>query len=114
MKPYKKDCWKHHYLNEVICKETDIIYRRCYTCREYKPLDKEHFQVNSSEKMWFMFQCKNCRNEYKQELAKQKAKKEVEAMKEVEAKNQKQHSLFEASDTLETKLNKVLAYLWIK
>lgn len=119
-KKYTKQTWKYHYSLVKICDEIDTIYRCCYTCKQVKPLDLNHFCKNSNDVMWFMTQCKECRNNYKRE---RKAILEAEAMKQehehdhVEQKDTsklKQTSLFDENDSTETKLNKILAYLWLK
>lgn len=114
MKKFSKMTWKKHYVDVCICKETDLIYRKCYTCLECKPLDREHFNVDSHDKQGFMAQCKDCRNNYKRER-KEIVEKEKQAKTQQKApKEFKEKSLFEESDSTETKLNKILAYLWLK
>lgn len=39
--------------------------RKCFVCKDIKPLDKEHFYKNSSRKCGFDTRCKICSNERK-------------------------------------------------
>ena len=118
-KNWWKKHWKLHYIETILCKETDVIYRECYTCKKVKPLDNEHFVRNSYEKMWFMFQCKDCRNEYKNKRNEILRAQKEEKHEQLDSKDFKAESLFKESskekDTFTlSDVRKILSYFWIK
>lgn len=100
----------YHYDTVQICRETDVIYTRCRVCKEYKPSDLKHFMKETHEwkKREITPLCREC---HKKIAAERKLKKEQQIIK-VEAPH-----LFEEDvnkDSLETKIDRLLAYLWIK
>lgn len=100
----------YHYDTIQICRETDVIYTRCRVCKEYKPSDLKHFmkETHSWKKREIAPLCREC---HKKIAAERKLKKEQQPIK-VEAPH-----LFEEdvnNDSLETKIDRLLSYLWIK
>lgn len=99
----------YHYDTVQICRETDVIYTRCRVCKEYKPSDLKHFmkETHSWKKREIAPLCREC---HKKIAAERKQQKEQPI--KIEA-----HTLFEEdvnNDSLETKLDRLLSYLWIK
>jgi hypothetical protein len=41
-------------------KDTEVKTRRCYTCKEFKPLDEEHWRHNKNFSSGFDRYCKLC------------------------------------------------------
>lgn len=121
---------KYNYLKAIICEQSDKVYRKCYTCQQWKPLDTENYLRNEREVMWFTFQCKECRNEYKKQrrkFNKEQIQNQLtdEKSQWVCLKNAEQKELFdwkiftrenveEKTETLEDKVNKILSFLKIK
>jgi len=110
-KKYSRN-YKYNYLKAVLCEQSDKVFRKCYTCQQWKPLDNDNYLRNEREVMWFTFQCKDCRNAYKKQR-KEFIKEQIkEQQKEIKPENVKQEPIFE-DDSVESKLDRILSYLWL-
>lgn len=123
MKQEKKrirSVWKYHFENVRICCETDVIYTRCRICKEYKPSNLKYFRKDSDPNAQRLIQplCLECARQ----MEKAKRYKKVEAEKPIT--NVEQKELFdwkvftkkesESNETLESKINKIFNFLWLK
>lgn len=112
--------WKYHFETVKVCRETDVIYTRCRVCREYKPSNLKYFRKDSDLNAQRLIQplCLECARQ----IEKAKRYKKVEAEKPIT--NVEQKELFdwkvftkeesESNDTLESKINKIFNFLWLK
>ncbi len=115
-----RSVWKYHFENVRICCETDVIYTRCRICKEYKPSNLKYFRKDSDPNAQRLIQplCLECARQ----MEKAKRYKKVEAEKPIT--NVEQKELFdwkvftkkesESNDTLESKINKIFNFLWLK
>lgn len=115
-----RSVWKYHFENVRICCETDVIYTRCRICKEYKPSNLKYFRKDSDPNAQRLIQplCLECARQ----MEKAKRYKKVEAEKPITNVGQKE--LFdwkvftkkesESNDTLESKINKIFNFLWLK
>ena len=108
---------KYHYHYEKICDETDVIYTRCYMCGELKPSGTKYFRKDKAPQRERDFRplCKECANKGLREYLKNREyQREMEEMKEVSKDTIQVNQLFDEEETVESKLDKLLAYLWLK
>jgi len=115
-----RSVWKYHFENVRICCETDVIYTRCRICKEYKPSNLKYFRKDSDPNAQRLIQplCLECARQ----MEKAKRYKKVEAEKPIT--NVEQKELFdwkvftkkesESNETLESKINKIFNFLWLK
>lgn len=115
-----RSVWKYHFENVRICCETDVIYTRCRICKEYKPSNLKYFRKDSDPNAQRLIQplCLECARQ----MEKAKRYKKVEEEKPINHVEQKE--LFdwkvftkkesESNDTLESKINKIFNFLWLK
>ena len=109
---------KYNYLKAMICEQSDRIFRQCYTCHEWKPLDNDNYLRNDREVMWFTFQCKDCRNEYKRQrkqyLKDHPAERHITNVEQKELFDWKVFTKEESEEeTVESKVDRILAFLWL-
>lgn len=117
MKQEKKrirSVWKYHFEDVRICVETDVVFTRCRVCKELKPSNLEFFRKDADKNAPRLIQplCIKCAREMEKQQRQYEKEKKIESEKpitKVEAK-----SLFDEKDSTETKLDKILSYLWLK
>ena len=136
-----RTCHKYHYDTVKICRETDVIFTRCRVCKNLFPSTLEYFRKDTTKDSQRMIQplCIKCARELeKQERARAKEKEReltreavheiVENWKKLDEKrrikNVEQKELFdwkiftkeesESNETLESKINKIFNFLWLK
>lgn len=109
---------KYHYSMVKICNETDQVFTRCYVCGEWKPSTQEYFkrEADPNRDRDIRPICKHCVNEQlKDRLKRDKEKKEMESMKQISKETVHTNPLFEEdNETVESKLDRLLTYLWLK
>lgn len=132
MKQEKKrirSVWKYHFENVMICKETDVVFTRCRICKELKPSNLENFckDTHTYAKRLIQPICRKCNAElqknYKEERANQITAEQLQEacdrLKHVEQKELFDWEVFikeeaESNETLESKINKIFNFLWLK
>lgn len=136
MKQEKKrirSVWKYHFEDVKICCETDVIFTRCRVCKELKPSNLEYFRKDTNKNAQRMIQplCNECAREMEREQRQyekqRKAESEPITAEQVKAvceelKHVEQKELFDENvfwirvkeETLESKINKIFNFLWLK
>ena len=127
MKQEKKrirSVWKYHFENVRICVETDVVFTRCRVCKELKPSSLEFFRKDTTKDSQRMIQplCIKCARELEKQQRQFEKEKKIEAEKPIT--NVEQKELFdwkiftkeesESNETLESKINKIFNFLWLK
>lgn len=109
-----RTCGAYHYYDEVLCKETDVVYSKCRICWEYKP--RTDFRKDSKAPSEYSPVCKICARAYEKRIKDQRKEQEkqptpIDAVamhlfnkEDVEVKK---------DDTLETKVDRILYFLWL-
>lgn len=108
---------KYTYSMVKICNETDQVFTRCYCCGEWKPATTEYFRKEASPDRDRDFRplCKKCANEQLREYnQKRKKQRELDAMIQVSPETIHSEPLLKKDETMESKIDKILSYLWLK
>ena len=119
MKQEKKrirSVWKYHFKTIEICEETDVVFTRCRMCKELHPSTLEYFVKETHKWARRTIQpiCRKCacelQREYKQAYKERKAEQKEVQTKPIETK---QETLFDENETVESKLDRILSFLWL-
>lgn len=116
-----RSVWKYHFKQITICEETDVVFTRCRICKELFPSTLEYFAKDTHKDAKRTIQpiCRKCacqlQREYNQTYRNNKKEQEAE-QKFVEKKIESpiQATLFDEDESVESKLDKIMKYLWIK
>ena len=118
-----RSVWKYHFENVRICVETDVIYTRCRICKEYKPSNLEYFRKDPDKNAQRLIQpiCRECAKKLEREQREYEKIQKIESEKPINHVEQKE--LFdwkvftkeesESNDTLESKVDRILSFLWL-
>ena len=111
-----RSCWKYHFKTIEICEETDVVFTRCRMCKELHPSTLEYFvkETHKWAKRTIQPICRKCacelQREYKQAYKERKAEQKEVQTKPIETK---QETLFDENETVESKLDRILSFLWL-
>ena len=117
-----RSVWKYHFKQITICEETDVVFTRCRMCKELFPSTFEFFVKDTKKDAKRSIQpiCRKCacqlQREYNQTYRNNKKEAEQQQSTVVEKKveNPIQTTLFDEDESVESKLDKIMKYLWIK
>ena len=105
---------KYHYKTVEICEETDIVFTRCRCCKQLFPSTLEFFIKESHkwEKRTIQPLCRRCNREiwkWYRELYKSRKSEHAE----INPAEAKQTELFDENESVESKLDRILSFLWL-
>jgi len=110
-----RSVWKYHFENVRICVETDVIYTRCRICKEYKPSNLEYFRKDPDKNAQRLIQpiCRECAKKLEREQREYEKIQKIESEKPINHVEQKDLFADTKEDSLESKVDKILSFLWL-
>jgi hypothetical protein len=102
---------KYHYATIKMCIETDVLMTKCRVCWNLYPSTTEYFVIDWHQWAERRIQpfCRKCSQDYqKQLLIQKKAEQNKPKPADVHAE-----SLFEEEESVESKVDRILAFLWL-